>query len=556
MPGNDILGVGLSGLLASQAAMDTISHNIANVNTPGYSRQRTDLAARLPQWSGGCCFGTGVDVAAVSRSYDAVLTRNVQDSTSSAADQSVQSNLAAQLDSLLGGTDTGLAPALQDFFNSIDTAAADPTSLASREVVISKGNQLAQRFQSLSSQMQQIQSGVRTQAGTAVGQINDLAQAIADLNAKIAAASGSQGQPNDLLDQRDQLVTQLAQQVGVTTTVQDDGALNVFIGTGQALVMGGEARQLQLTSTGADAAQLGVQFVNRAGVTTDVTSQITGGTLGGLLAFQGGMLADAQRQLDQLALGVAGAVNAQHQQGVDLQGKSGGLFFNDINSPALQAARATAGSGNTGSAALQVTVDDVGQLQDSTYRLTYESGEYSLTRLSDNSVVTSNSLSDLTDGTGFSITITPGPMAVGDSFTIDPAAGGASQIGVQLSDPGALALASAGSDPTAVGDNNNALALSDLQNQRLMLGGNATFSEQYSHTVSDVGAQTQALQTSAAAQQALLSNAQDAQSSYSGVNLDEEAANLLRYQQSYQASAKVIAAASDLFQVFLNAVGG
>ncbi len=464
MAGGDLLGVGLSGLLASQGAMDTISHNIANVNTPGYSRQRVELATRTPQWDGAQYFGSGVDIANVQRCFSDLLARDVRTSTSAAADQRVQHDMAAQLDALLGSAETGLGPVLQDFFNSIEDAAADPTDLSARELVLNQADQLAQRFHALDTRFQQLRANVQAQGRTAVGEINSIAQAIADLNSQIVSAGGASGQPNDLLDQRDQLVTDLAQRVGVTTTVQEDGALNVFIGTGQSLVMGGDARQLAVTGGGEDGSQFGILFVNRNGATSDVTSEITGGELGGLLAFGNGMLADAQRRTDQLALGVADQLNVQHQLGMDLRGQLGGLFFNDINSPGLQAARAAGDSENTGSAVLAVTVDRVDQLQDSDYRLLYDGSQYSLIRLSDNSVVKSASLNDLTNGKGFSITLT-GSMAAGDSFTIRPAAGAGRQINVQLADGRALALAGPVRTAATVGNQGNAnIGAADVTN--------------------------------------------------------------------------------------------
>lgn len=647
--GGDILTVGLSGLLASQKTLDNISHNIANVNTPGYSRQRVELVTRPPQWSGNQYFGSGVDVAGVSRSYDQFLTRDVQTNTSAATDQRVQHDLAAELDSVLGSSETALAPVLQGFFDSLEDAAADPASLSTRGLLLNQADQLAQRFQTLDARFQQLDGAVQMRTRATVDEINGIAQSIADLNRQIVSSGGMLAQPNDFLDQRDQLVTELAQRVAVTTTTQEDGSMNVFIGTGQTLVMGAQARQLGVTGGGEDASRVGIVISTSGASNIEVTSDIAGGSLGGLLAFDQGMLADAERRIDQLALGVADQINAQHELGMDLRGELGGPFFNDLGTAHL--------ASNTSTAELTVNVESVDKLQNTDYRLVFDGSSYRLIRLSDDSLVQSMTPAELSAAgrfdvgdEGFSIAVS-GAMAQGESFLIRPAAGAARGLSVVVPDAQSIALASpvrtaatlgnlgdatigaahvanlTGGGPLArditltydkaggkldvtdalgndlgsidyapatdsgaalpplnvagfgeirftitgspedgdtfslvsneggASDNHNALALSELQHQRGLSGGTATFAESYTRTVSDVASRTQGLELSASAHEQLLANAQDARESYSGVNLDEEATNLLRYQQAYQAAAKVIAAGNEIFQVLLSAVG-
>jgi flagellar hook-associated protein 1 FlgK len=652
--GGDVLSTALSGLLASQKVIDNISHNIANVNTPGYSRQRVELTTRPDQYYAGHYFGNGVDVAGVTRSYDQFLTRDLQLNTSAAGDQQTQADLAAELDSVLGSDETALGPVLQGFFNAMDSAAADPASLPTRQQLLDEADQLTQRFQTIDTRFQQLDSAVQTRTRAGVDQINSMSKAIADLNRQIVNGGGTVSQPNDLLDQRDQLVVELSGLVSVTTTVQEDGAMNVFIGTGQSLVLGAANRQLAVHAGGEEAGRISISISSGGDSSVDVTSEINGGSVGGMLAFEHGILADSQRQMAQLALGVAQEVNAQHRLGMDLNNQLGGNFFTDLGSSEVA-------SDKDPSHKMAVTVDSPDGLQDTDYRLDISGGKYTLIRLSDNSAASSGPLSDLTDpaghsfaDAGFSVSI-PGATSVadGDSFFIRPGAGAARLLECAVPDAQSLALASpvraattldnrgdatiggagvsrldAGANPLAQritltydelgtqlvatatdpptnlgavsydpasnsgspltltipgfgdicftvsgipkagdsftvesnaggsGDNSNALALSNLQRQRLLAGGTATFAESYTRTVSDVASRTQALQLSTTAQAQLLTNSQDAHDSYSGVNLDEEAANLMRFQQAYQASAKIIAAASQLFDVLLNATGG
>jgi flagellar hook-associated protein 1 FlgK len=663
--GGDVLSTALSGLLASQKVLDNISHNIANVNTPGYSRQRVELTTRPPQYYAGHYFGNGVDVAGIARSYDQFLTRDLQLNTAAAGDQQTQADLAAELDSVLGSDETALGPVLQGFFNAMDSAAADPASVSTRQQLLDEADQLTQRFQTIDTRFQQLDSAVQTRTRAGVDQINSISKAIADLNRQIVNGGGRVSQPNDFLDQRDQLVAELSGLVSVTTTVQEDGAMNVFIGTGQSLVLGAANRQLAVHAGGEEAGRISISISSGGDSSVDVTSEINGGSVGGMLAFEHGILADSQRQMDQLALGVAQEVNAQHRLGMDLNNQLGGDFFTDLGSSEVA-------SDKDPSHKIAVTVDSPDGLQDTDYRLDISGGKYTLIRLSDNSAAASGPLSDLTgagghsfDELGFSVSgiiaddgSVPEPIEDGDSFFIRPGTGAARLLECAGPDAQSLALASpvraaatlgnhgdatigrsgvtrlddpakslgpvtltyheatgsftpsdaSGSqlvddsgnpidityDPAdqsgsslalrvlgfgdisftvtgspkdgdtftlasntgGSGDNSNAVALSNLQSQRLLAGGTATFAESYTRTVSDVASRTQGLQLSATAHAQLLTNAQDAHDSYSGVNLDEEAANLMRFQQAYQASAKIIAAASQLFDVLLNATGG
>lgn len=646
--GANLFGLGLSGLRAAQFGLATTSHNIANAGTPGYSRQQVGLAAGVPFFDAGNYFGTGVRLVEVRRSYDQFLLRELQTETALAAEQRLHHSLAARLDALFSDPSTGLATSLQGYFDALQEAAADPASGTARQVVLDQADRLAERFRVLDSRLRQTHDAVEAEARSAVESINTLAAEVARLNRGIAQARGMGGVPNDLLDQRDELVRQLGAQVGITTLVQDDGSLNVYVGSGQTLVVGAEAYRLAVVPRGSDRPGFGLALQGGGGGGVDVTGQIRGGTLGALIGFEGGLLADAERRLGQLALGLADAMNTQHRLGMDQNGLIGGDLFTPLNAPALLNARSMAQAGNAGDARLEVTIDSVAALTDSDYLLSYDGADFRLVRLRDNAVVgTFAALPQGISGEGFGIALAGGALAAGDSFLIRPAAGAAQQMRRVLSDGASLALASpvraraapdnlgearigavtvagltgvplaapvtltydAGSggflvgsppggtlvyDPVAdsgatltlavpgfgelrfaitgtpengdrlilesnrlgIGDNGNALALAGIAEAPLLLGGTASLAQAYERTLGDIASRTRGLALAADAQERLLQRAEETREALSGVNLDEEAAALLRYQQAYQASARVIAASDELFQTLLNALGG
>ncbi|HVT34471.1 MAG TPA: flagellar hook-associated protein FlgK, partial [Nevskiaceae bacterium] len=237
---SDLLNIGTSALLAYRSALDTISHNIANANTDGYSRQRVDLEARPPQVAGNGYVGSGVQVQTTSRVSDSLVNQRLVADNSSYSRLDTFQQMAARADDLLSNSDTGLATPLQNFFSAMDGVAAAPASTAARQTLLSSADTLAGRFGDLSNQLSGMESDINGQLSTAVDQINQLAGSIAQLNDRIASGAGSANgnPPNDLLDQRDSLIKQLSSQIGVSTVTKTDGSVDVFAAGGQALVLG------------------------------------------------------------------------------------------------------------------------------------------------------------------------------------------------------------------------------------------------------------------------------------------------------------------------------
>ncbi len=335
----DIFGTGVSGLLAFQRALGTTGHNISNVNTEGYSRQRVELNARPPQGTGSGFIGTGVEVATVARVYDGFLTAQVRAYTSTHSQLQEFYRLAGQVDNLLADPQAGLTPGLQRFFNAVHGVANDPSSIPARQVMLGEGQALIDRFRYLGERLGNLGEGVNTQIRNSVNDINSYAQALADINRRIVQAQGTvSGQPaNDLLDQRDALIARLAERVAVSTVAQDDGALNVFIGNGQTLVLGGNAYPLTATADPYDPTRLEISYG-----TANVSDQLVGGSLGATLDFRARILDPARNELGRLATGLAFSFNAQQRADLNLNDALGGDFF----APAAPAVRPR--SSNTG----------------------------------------------------------------------------------------------------------------------------------------------------------------------------------------------------------------
>ncbi|HYE33910.1 flagellar hook-associated protein FlgK [Methylocaldum sp.] len=551
-----LLGIATSGLMAAQRGLTTTGHNIANVNTEGYSRQRTEQVERLPSFTGAGFVGNGVDIASITRSYDSFLNTQLRSSLSTHAELETYHQMATQVDNFIADPDASLSPSLQSFFNSVQDVVNDPTSIAARRVMLTEGETLARRFNVLNDRMDDLRSQVNQNLSTNLDEINGLAKGIAALNERIVVAYGQAGKPpNDLLDQRNLLAEQLAQKVNTSLFEQKDGSLNVFIGSGQALVMGSMASQLSLQDSAYDPDQKDIAITVGGSSAVVITSAISGGEIGGLLRFGSEILDPAQNALGRIAVGLAALFNAQHSAGSDLNGNAGANFFTDVTNPAIGQYSSFNKQTNGGNAVLSIAFDNSAgngpaDLTATDYRLDYDGTDYTLTRLSDNTQFTNATGTFAVDG--LSIGIGSGSAAANDSFLIRPFRRVAGDLAASLTDP--REIAAAGSPFTGPGDNTNARALAQLQTTPSLLGGKATYQDAYNDIVGDVGTLTHAAEIDSTAQRQLLDHAKQARDSVSGVNLDEEAANLLRYQQAYQAAAQLIPAMNDMFDALIGAV--
>ncbi len=551
---SDLLSIGISGLGAYQRSLAVAGHNITNVNTEGYNRQTVDMVTREPSALGVGFVGNGVELGNVRRVYDQFLGNEVTLRRATYNQADTLHNMAARVDGVLASESSSLSPSIQAFFNAIQDVSNNPTSAPAREVLLTEAGTLSNRFAALDNEFVRLRDSVNAQMDVMTADISGIAANIAELNRDIVVAGANPtGQPpNDLLDKRDQQIGKLAELVSVRTVAADDGALNVFIGNGQSLVLGFDAASLQGATGEFDPGERGITFVSST-ASFDITNQLSGGKLGGLVDFRRNVLNPAQDGLGRIAVALSTSFNAQHRLGDDLNGNPGGDFFTPIvgSTPtALSSAR-----NNPASGSLAVTIDDSTRLQASDYRLDYDGSSFSLLRLADNTLVDSGfTVTDFprtvgSEGVTLSLS---GSVAAGDSFLVRPVRSGARDLGVAITDGSAFAAAASGN---AAGDNSNALALAAQQTQKLLGNGTETYQSAYGKVMAGVGVKTREAETNSRAQQALLNHAEESVSAVSGVNLDEEAANLLRYQQAYAAAAQVVKVADTLFQTLLNAAG-
>jgi flagellar hook-associated protein 1 len=546
----DILATGASALLAFQRALDTTGHNIANVATDGYSRQRVLLASRPGQELGGMFFGAGVQLAGVERLSDRFIFDRMLESLSAQSRLSRFSAYADRLDGWLSNADTGLAQPLQKYFDALQGLAADPSSTAARTVVLSSVGTLVSRFRSLQGQLDATAADIGARLTQAAGEASELASRVAQLNQEIVRAQATTGgrAPNDLLDQREQLLSQLAQRIGITTVTQDDGAVNVFTAGGQALVVGTTAGRLATVADPYDARRLDLAL-DIGGSAVRISGQAGGGEIGGLLDFRREVLDPAMGELGRLAATLAASVNAQHAAGVDAYGAAGGNFF---IAPQPQAAAAAT---NAGSGTVAAAYGNLSQLSGHDYRMGWDGAAWSFTDVTTGASVTPAGTGTAGDPFvfgGLSVVVS-GVPAAGDSFLLRPTAAAAGQVGVAITDPNRIAAAGPGAGPGS-SDNANARLLGALSTAPLLDGGTASLNAAYGALVARAGGAAQQAGLQLQAQDAVHAQVVAGRESVSGVNLDEEAANLVRFQQAYQAAAQVIATANSLFESLLAAV--
>lgn len=646
-----LMSLGTRAMFANYATLQTIGNNIANANTPGYSRQQVELGTAGGQSTGAGFFGQGVSVQTVTRASDAFLTRDAAMSKSQAARDAARLEQLERLEKVFPTGESGLGYAAGDLLNAFVDVANRPQDASARQVVLARAEELASRFRAADSQLDALQSGVTEDVKNSVTVVNTLAKRVADINRQIAAAQGSGHAPNDLLDQRDQLISEIGSYVQVTTIEADDGSLGVFIGGGQRLVLGSNAQQLKVVPDAYDAAKVRLAISEAGGERLLPEDSLVAGKLPGLLAFQNQDLADARAMIGQLASAIAGAVNRQQSLGLDLGQPAGsGAPIFALGAPAaLPASTNARDAGGNFLSSVSLTVADPKQLQASDYELRTDAstpGQYFLTRLSDG---VTRTVADGDTVDGFTLAIgTPAPGAT-DRFLLQPvsqAAQGMARVlnnpnGIAASSPvvatvasgntgtatvGSLTVTSTALDPTQTanisftddsgnynwelrdagnavvssgtgtwtagstialngfeltlagvprsGDavqvapttfpaanNGNALSLLALRDagivgEQLLAGGVVSAGESitsaYASAMADIGVRVQSARSSSNISTAVATNAEAARAGVSGVNLDEEAARLIQFQQAYQAAAKVLQVAQSVFDTLLS----
>jgi flagellar hook-associated protein 1 len=629
---SDVFGISISALQAFQQAINVTSNNVANASTPGYDRETVNLTEAIPQSDGAATIGAGVVVSGINRAFSQAAANQLNTSQSSLGQLTALQNYSSQIDNLFGTTIGGLSTALQGFYGAFADVANNPTSTASRQALIGQAQSVASSFQNATGELNSLNTDVNSRITADVTQINSIAKAISTLNNQIVTGTAQDGgqQPNELLDQRDQLVSNLSQLVGISTTTDPNGALNVFVGNGQPLVLQGQVTSLTTVANQFNATQLEISTSATSAV---ISNNITSGDLGGLLAARTQVINPALNQLGQIATALSQTVNSQQAQGLDLSGKLGAPIFS------VGAPLATGSSRNTDAVTASVTVNanGLGALTANDYVLSFVGGTPKLTNTADGTSVTpagAGTVASPYTAAGISIVLS-GVPANGDQFLVQPTATAAGSLQVVLSNPsqiaaaGAIKTAAAGTNSGAAiissgtvldstnpnllspvtiaftspttytinggapnaytsggniavngwqvqingapangdtftvtsnaggtGDNRNALIAANAQNVGVLQNGTTSITGGVSALVTGLGSQAQQINTAQTAQAAVNAQALSSVQSTSGVNLDEEAASLLQWQQAYQAAAQALTIGNSLFTTLIDSVNG
>lgn len=642
-----ILNIGARALQANEVALQTAGNNIANVNTPGYSRQSVVLHTVQGQYTGGGYIGKGVEVQTIQRNFDAFLTRQAALASSVQSADSTRSDKLKQLEGIFDGGSSGLGASISDMLNAFSDVVTAPTDLTARTVVLTRVDETAARMRAASKSLDDLQQGVAQELSQKVDSINSLARNIADVNQEIARASVSGQPPNDLLDRRDQLIRDLNKYVQTSSVAADDGSVGLFIGGSQALVLGNTVAPLSIVKDDFGDPMKSKLAINRSGQTFTLDeNNLGGGEVSGLLRFQNTDLNEGRNLLGRLTLAVTTAMNDQHKLGLDLDGKPGGNLFSPTVMGMQNVLQPTAPATlNTGTAALSLSVSDCTRFVASDYEVNFASATTgSITRRSDGVVQPFDfGATNPVQIDGLAIAMPVGVPNAGDRFELKPFSTSASNISSVFSTPRALAVASpvagtmgasntgslqqvsltARSNPVAVapvvltftgansytrsdelpvpnttvfaftpgqsiegttpataplsqwsvtlqgspkaGDTytvgpnafpalnaGNATALMNLRDATVFDGGPLT--DGYAGLMSQIGIRAQSANYATQVSASIATNLESSRAGVSGVNLDEEAAKLLQYQQAYQASAKVIQIAQGIFDTLIQSL--
>jgi flagellar hook-associated protein 1 FlgK len=438
-----LLNIGMSGLSASHASLVTTGNNISNVDTAGYSRQQTVQNSKNSIQYGNVFIGTGTTLADVRRVYNSYLDAQLQTTTSLNSDAAAYQGQITPLDTLLSDSGTGLNGALTKFFASVQNVNAKPGDDASRQLLLSDAQALSNRFNSMSAQLTSQNANINGNLTNMADQVNKLANTVAQLNQKIAEISNAGGAPNDLLDARNETIRQLSTFTGAQT-VEREGNIDIYLGSGQPLVIGNTVNKLEAVPSQDDPGRLALQM-NRGSSTIDITSIMTGGEIGGLLRYRSEVLDPAMNELGRVALVVADKMNSIQAQGIDKNGDFGSNLFNNINSAAQMSQRSVASTANSvGSGNFSVGIEDSGKLTINDYKVTFTSAtDYSVQRLPDNTPMGSFSTLATTPPVidGFSMTFGGGTAVAGDTFKLTPTRNAATNIKTEMTDSKRLAIA-------------------------------------------------------------------------------------------------------------------
>jgi flagellar hook-associated protein 1 FlgK len=538
-----ILNIGRQALSAHQRAISVTSGNIANVNTPGYSRQQP-LYETTSILDG--VFGSGVQIAQVRSVVDTFLERQIITGQSTLGRFQAEKGLMDRIEDVFNNGGNGIHQAINDFFSAVNDLSDDAAETAPRVVLLERARGFAQTVRAVDTQLKSISKDMDAEIRGRVDEVNQLALQIADLNKTIQLAdhSSDASSANGLKDERTRLLGALSEKVQINLLEGENGAVTVTVGGGgetATLISGGHADSLSASMDAQNSGRTKISL--RDG--RDITGSIGGGRLGGLIEIRDNVLSAYTDKLDKLAASIAVGFNTQHAKGFALDGTEGGDFFSPLNLSVSEP------STNNGGASMLVAIDEAQALTFDPYEITFSQGQFTI-----RNVKTGASTADFT-ATAFGFTAVfegiaieiAGDASDGDRFDIAmPYQGQAGKMDVVLSDPALIAASD--SAEALPGGNGNALLLAQLQDKSFSALGD-TLQDFYAGFTAEVGSRARLSQQNLAVEEGIADQLATKREEVSGVSLDEEMTNLISFQRAYQASARLITTADELLQTII-----
>ena len=665
---------GVSGLLAAQQQLATVGHNIANVNTEGYTRQRADQGTMLGNVNGGNYIGTGTYVQDITRIYDQFSYKEQLLNKSNLGNADSISLDLNQLNEIMSFSGEAISSSIDRFYQAVNGIADNPSDIGLRNIALSQANVLAQDFNSLNNNLEQLEKSTNGEIEQIASKISQISFELAKMNEQILQNKNltNAGQPNDLLDKRDQLITELGEYTSVSTVQDSRGVMTVMIGNGTTLVAGSTPLSVRVESGDPDPMQAHLTLVG-AHSSLSLDGAKLGGAISAKFEYRDEHLSKARSELNLLAMGISETLNQAQSKGLDLNGKQGLDVFTDINTQTLQNARVLPSAKNSGNVQAGINITDVSLLPSNEFTVKYDGSNYVMTNELSG---TKTTLAESSPGSGlyqtdfgFEFMVNSGSPDSDDSFTLRPTENSAALMAVTLTDPKSIAASSAievsaddnnvsngavsiinvtdpevarsftegtyaqltvdvyqtplpappasqtpvfeyrvydaanpppmpviasgnFSDESTVidmppspatpafqieisgspvgqgalarekftiadafgsGNASNAALMAASQEQQILGGGKQSFNQALANTTAEVGANASSAELVADTAQTLFTQAFNRNQSKSGVNLDEEAANMLKYQQAYQAASQIISVANTIFDTLLAA---
>ncbi|VAV85579.1 Flagellar hook-associated protein FlgK [hydrothermal vent metagenome] len=541
-----LMSIARTALMSTQKSISVVSHNIANANTEGYSKQRTLLETRAPAEVGGLLFGRGVDIADISRIYDPFIEASLRDAKSDFSFFDSKGAVLSNVESIINdlATEFGLSFSINDFFNGFQDVANDPSSATERGSLLAKASVMADTLQRIDQRVKQELTSIGGQVDALVVEVNSLANRIADVNKEIIFMSNRNLTPNDLLDKRDSLLRDLSEIIDISTFKDNEGTVNVLMGTGIKLVSGTQVTKVTLVEPSLTTGS----YELLSGGVVKFASRLTGGSIKGLIDGRDQAISTL-KQIDVLAASIYQDVNGLHSAGYGLDNSTGNDFFTGIQ------VYTEAESDNTGGARVSASsITSLSALTLDDYQITFSApATYNVVNSKTGSVVVSAGA--YTSGNaiafeGISVTITnnTGAPAVGDTFDISATHGLTGNIDIAITDTDKVAASSTLAG--LPGNNINALAMSALRDAKNTVG--KTYADYHTGILTEVGVESNFLNVNLELQESVVQELTNSRESVSGVSLEEEAIEMIKLQRSFEAAAKLLTVADEMFQTILS----